>query len=119
MPFGERDVGFGDRMTHRVGRRDDGGLRHRGVFDQHAFELERAQPIVAGFEHVISPADEGDAPSTPPTDKQQPANENESDQTSTPPTDAQQPPVSEDHGDEPSTPPEESPQAEQLLPESE
>ena len=59
-PGGQRDIAFGDRVAHRIGRRHDGGLRNRRMFDQHAFEFERAQAIVARFEHVVGPADEGD-----------------------------------------------------------
>ena len=60
VPLSERDIAFGDRVAHRIGRRHDSGLGDRRMLDQHAFKLERAQTIVARFEHVVGAADEGD-----------------------------------------------------------
>ena len=59
MPRCQRDEGFRDVHAHRVGRRNDRGLGHRGVLDQRAFQLERADPVVGRFEHVIRPPDIG------------------------------------------------------------
>ena len=39
--------------------RDGGGLGHRGVLDQHALQLERADAVVRGLEDVVGAADEG------------------------------------------------------------
>jgi hypothetical protein len=59
-PGGQQDVGLGDGQPDRVGRRDDGGLGHRLVLDQHALQLERRDAVVRRLEHVVGPADVGD-----------------------------------------------------------
>ena len=55
-----QDIGLGDREPDRIGARHDGGLRHRLMLDQHAFELERADAVVGRLEHVVGAADEGE-----------------------------------------------------------
>ena len=54
------DEGLGHGQTHRVGAGHDGDFGHRRVLDQAAFQLERADAVVAGLEHVVGAADEGD-----------------------------------------------------------
>ena len=51
---------FRHREAQRVGRRDDRRLGHRRMLDQRAFQLERADPVVGGFEHVVGAADIGE-----------------------------------------------------------
>ena len=55
----QRDIGLRHRHAHRIGRRHDRGLGHRGMFDQRAFQFERADPVVRCFEHVVGAADIG------------------------------------------------------------
>ena len=57
---GEGDVGLGDRVPHRVRRRHDRRLGDRRVLDQHRLQLERADLVVAGLEHVVGAPDVGD-----------------------------------------------------------
>ena len=40
----------------------DRRLGHGRVLDQHAFQLERTDPVVAGLEHVVGTAHVGDEP---------------------------------------------------------
>ena len=51
---------FRDREPQRVGRRHHGGLGHGFVFDQRAFQFERADAVAAGFEDVVGAADIGE-----------------------------------------------------------
>ena len=55
----QRDEGFRDREAQLVGGGDDRRFGHRGVLDQRAFELERADPVIRGFEQIVGPADIG------------------------------------------------------------
>ena len=57
---GEHHVRLRDGEAHRVRRRHDGGLGHGRVLDQDALQLERADPVVRGLEHVVGAPDVGD-----------------------------------------------------------
>src|SRR5437773_104907 len=37
---------------------DDGGFQHRRMFDQRAFDFERADPVGGTLDHIVAPADE-------------------------------------------------------------
>ena len=56
----ERHVGLGHGEPHRVRRRDDSRLGDGGVLDEDRLQLEGADLVVAGLEHVVGPADVGD-----------------------------------------------------------
>src|SRR4051812_37305484 len=49
----QHHVRFRHRESNRIRARDDRGLRDRGMLEQRALELERADPIVGRFEHVV------------------------------------------------------------------
>ena len=59
-PPRQRDERLRHRQPQRVGRRHDRRFGHRRVLDQRAFQLERADPVVGGFEHVVGAADIGE-----------------------------------------------------------
>ena len=56
----QQHIGLGDRQPDRIGARHHGGFRHRFMLQQHAFQLERADAVVGGFEHVVGAADKGE-----------------------------------------------------------
>src|SRR5439155_10465328 len=58
----QRDERLRDRQSQWIRTGHDGGLGNGVVFDQHAFQLERADPVVAALEHVVGPADEVHVP---------------------------------------------------------
>ena len=45
-----------DAAALLVGRRHDRGLGHRGVGDERGLDLERADPVAGGDDHVVEPA---------------------------------------------------------------
>ena len=56
---GQHHVRLGHRQPQVVRGRHHGRFGHRRVLDQHRLQLERADPVVAGLEHVVGPSDEG------------------------------------------------------------
>ena len=61
MSLGQRDERLGQGGSHRVGRGDHRRLGHRLMLDQHALQLERADPVTARFEYVVGAPDIGQA----------------------------------------------------------
>ncbi len=59
-PGREHQVGLGHRQAQRVRARHHGHFGHGLVLDQHALQLERADAVVRGLEHVVGAAHEGD-----------------------------------------------------------
>ena len=57
---GQDDVGLGHREPQLVRGRDDGRLDDRGVLDEDALELERADLVVGGLEDVVGATDVGE-----------------------------------------------------------
>ena len=57
---GQRDVGLGHRETDRIGGGHHGGFGDGGVLDQHGFQFEGRDAVVACLEHVIGAADIGE-----------------------------------------------------------
>ena len=56
MAVAQDDDGAHDGAALVVGRGDDGGLGHRGVRDQRRLDLERADPVAGGDDHVVGAA---------------------------------------------------------------
>ena len=54
----ERDEGLHPFAQHRVGLADHAGLGHGGMLHQRAFDLERADQVAGGLDHVVGTADE-------------------------------------------------------------
>ena len=56
----EDQIGLGHRQAQWVGAGHHGHLGHRLVLDQRALQLERADAVVGGLEHVVGATDVGD-----------------------------------------------------------
>jgi hypothetical protein len=54
----QRDERLHDLADDRVGLADDAGLGDRGVLDERALHLERADEVAGGLDDVVGPADE-------------------------------------------------------------
>ena len=54
----EHDEGLHDLHVHVVGLADRGGLGHGLVLEQRRLDLERADQVPAGVDHVVVAADE-------------------------------------------------------------
>ena len=52
----QHDDGPHDRAALLVGRRDGRGLGHRRVGDERGLDLERADPVAGGDDHVVAAA---------------------------------------------------------------
>ena len=57
----EHDEGLDQFGALRVGFADHRRLDHRRVLDQCAFDIERADPVTRGSDHVVAATDEADA----------------------------------------------------------
>src|ERR1035437_2107640 len=53
---GQNDIRLRHGKAGGIRRGHDGRLGYRRVLDQHRLELERADPVVRGLEHVIGPS---------------------------------------------------------------
>ena len=60
VPGGEHHERLRHGQAQRVGARHDRRLGHRLVLDEHALELERADPVVGRLEDVVGAPDVGD-----------------------------------------------------------
>ena len=56
MAVAQDDDGAHDRAALVVGRGDDRGLGHGGVLDERRLDLERADPVAGGDDHVVGAA---------------------------------------------------------------
>src|SRR6516164_4251746 len=50
-------IGLGDRKPDRIGARHDSGFPYGLMLQQHAFQLERADPVVGRLEDIVGAAD--------------------------------------------------------------
>src|SRR5262249_44137985 len=58
----EHDEGLHHLAAHGVGAGDHGRLDHRVMLEQRALDLERADPVAGGDDHVVGAPDEPEIP---------------------------------------------------------